>query len=66
MKAIHEEINSLKKDDTYEVVKLPEDMKAGNNKWMFKLRKDGNKMLKYNGRLVIKGFRRKQGIDGSE
>ena len=33
---------------------------------MFKLKKDGEKLVKYKARLVVKGFNQKQGIDFDE
>uniref|UniRef100_A0A2N9FX16 Integrase catalytic domain-containing protein n=1 Tax=Fagus sylvatica TaxID=28930 RepID=A0A2N9FX16_FAGSY len=40
--------------------------KALRNKWVFKLKKDGEKLVKYKARLVVKGFNQKQGIDFDE
>ena len=59
MKAMHEEINYLHKNNTYELVKLPKGKKAFRNKWVFKLKKDGEKLVKYKARLVVKGFNKK-------
>uniref|UniRef100_A0A2N9EH16 Integrase catalytic domain-containing protein n=1 Tax=Fagus sylvatica TaxID=28930 RepID=A0A2N9EH16_FAGSY len=66
MKAMHEEMNSLHKNNTYELVELPKGKKALRNKWVFKLKKDGEKLVKYEARLVVKGFNQKQGIDFDE
>ena len=66
LKAMHEEINSLNKNKTYDLVELPKDKKALKNKWVFKLKKDGDKLVKYKARLVVKGFSQKQGIDINE
>uniref|UniRef100_A0A2N9HLW0 Integrase catalytic domain-containing protein n=1 Tax=Fagus sylvatica TaxID=28930 RepID=A0A2N9HLW0_FAGSY len=66
MKAMHEEMNSLHKNNTYELVELPKGKKALRNKWVFKLKKDGEKLVKYKARLVVKGFNQKQGIDFDE
>ena len=33
---------------------------------VFKLKKDGDKLLKYKTRLVVKGFRQKYGVDFDE
>jgi len=46
MKAMQEEMDSLQKNDTYELLKLPEGRKALKNKWLFKLKKDGDKLVK--------------------
>ena len=53
---MQEEMDSLQKNDTYELVELPEGKKVLKNKWLFKLKKDGNKLVKYKTRLVVKGF----------
>uniref|UniRef100_A0A2N9HLM6 Integrase catalytic domain-containing protein n=1 Tax=Fagus sylvatica TaxID=28930 RepID=A0A2N9HLM6_FAGSY len=66
MKAMHEEMDSLHKNNTYELVELPKGKKALRNKWVFKLKKDGEKLVKYKARLVVKGFNQKQGIDFDE
>uniref|UniRef100_A0A2N9IAG3 CCHC-type domain-containing protein n=1 Tax=Fagus sylvatica TaxID=28930 RepID=A0A2N9IAG3_FAGSY len=66
MKAMHEEMNSLHKNNTYELVELPKGKKALRNKWVFKLKKDGEKLVNYKARLVVKGFNQKQGIDFDE
>ena len=57
---MHKEMNSLNKNKTYDLVELPK------GKWVFKLKKDGDKLVKYKARLVVKGFSQKQGIDFDE
>ena len=54
---MQDEMNSLHKNNTYELVDLPKGRKALKNKWVFKLKKDGDKQLKYKACLVIKGFK---------
>ena len=63
---MREEMNSLWKNDTYELTKLPKGRKALKNKWVFKLKSDDEKLLKYKTRLVVKGFGQNQGIDFDE
>ena len=63
---MHEEMNSLNKNKTYDLVELPKGKKVLKNKWVFKLKKDGDKLVKYKTRLVIKGFSQKQGINFDE
>ncbi|KAI3740618.1 hypothetical protein L2E82_31087 [Cichorium intybus] len=66
-KAMKDEMNSLHKNQTYELVKLPKGKKALKNKWVFKLKKDGKgNIVKYKARLVVKGFQQKEGIDFDE
>ena len=65
--AMQDEMESLLKNNTYEIVKLPHGMKALKNKWVFKLKKDGSgKVVKHKARLVVKGFLQKKGIDFDE
>ena len=49
LKAMHEEMNSLNKNKnkTYDLVELPKGKKILKNKWVFKLKKDGDKLVKY-------------------
>ena len=63
---MHEEMNSLNKNKSYDLVELPKGKKVLKNKWVFKLKKDGDKLVKYKVRLVVKGFNRKQEIDFDE
>ncbi|GKU90504.1 hypothetical protein SLEP1_g4493 [Rubroshorea leprosula] len=44
MKAMQEKMNSLHKNNTYELVELPKGRKTLKNKWVFKLKKDVAKM----------------------
>ncbi|CAL5439703.1 unnamed protein product [Camellia sinensis] len=65
--SMQEEMQSLQKNQTYDLVKLPQGRKALQNKWVFKLKKDGSgKLVKYKARLVVKGFGQKKGIDFDE
>ena len=63
---MQEEMNSLHKNKTYELVELPKCKKALRNKWVFKQKKDSEKLVKYKARLVVKGFSQKHGIDLDE
>ena len=63
---MHEEMNSLNKNKTYDLVEFPKGKKVLRNKWVFKLKKVGDKLVKYKARLVVKGFSQKQGIDFDE
>ena len=60
---MREEMNSVWKNDTYKFTEFPKGRKALKNKWVFKLKNDNEKLLKYKTRLVVKGFSQKQGID---
>ena len=61
-----EELSSLKKNNTYELLELARGRKVLKNKWMFKLKMDGDKQVKYKARLVVKGFSQKKGVDFDE
>ena len=63
---MYEEMNSLDKNKTYDLVELSKGKKVLRNKWVFKLKKDCDKLVKYKTRLVVKGFSHKQGIDFDE
>ncbi|CAH9131081.1 unnamed protein product [Cuscuta epithymum] len=65
--AMGDEMKSLQKNQTYDLVPLPKGKKALKNKWVFKVKKDvkGN-IVKHKARLVVKGFQQKQGIDFDE
>ncbi|KAM2380536.1 hypothetical protein EV1_040838 [Malus domestica] len=65
MKAMESEMDSLLKNNTYELVELPKGRKALKNKWVFKLKNDDN-MTRYKARLVVKGFGQKKGVDFDE
>ena len=62
-----EEMNSLWKNDTYKLAKLPKGKRPLKSKWVFKVKKDGDgKLVRYKVRLVVKGFEQKKGIDFDE
>ena len=47
-------MSSLQKNNTYELVDFPKGKKALRNKWLFKLKKDDDKLVKYKACLVVK------------
>ena len=63
---MQEEMNSLHKNKTYELIEIPKGKKALRNKWVFKIKKDSEKLVKYKARLVLKGFSQKHGVDFDE
>ena len=60
--ACHEELESLRKRNVFELVKLPPGRKAIKNRWVFDIKSDGRKKA----RLVAKGFSQVEGIDYDE
>lgn len=65
--AMDEEFNSLKKNRTWELVKLPEDRKLVDNRWVFKVKEKPNgEIERFKARLVVRGFTQEYGIDYEE
>ncbi|GKV52757.1 hypothetical protein SLEP1_g59325 [Rubroshorea leprosula] len=65
--AMQEEMSSLQENGTYELVELPKDKKALNNKWVFRVKSEvNNPNPRFKARLVVKGFRQQKGIDYDE
>ncbi|KAL6982051.1 hypothetical protein U1Q18_052698 [Sarracenia purpurea var. burkii] len=62
--AIKSEIDSILQNHTWELVDLPQGSKPLGYKWIFKrkMKADGS-IDKYKARLVIKGYRQKEGLD---
>ncbi|RVW84134.1 Retrovirus-related Pol polyprotein from transposon TNT 1-94 [Vitis vinifera] len=68
LSSMDDEMASLRKNQTWELVPLPEGVKPVDCKWIFKI-KDGiseDEPPKYKSRLVAKGFSQKEGIDYNE
>ena len=65
--AVLEELNALKKNETWEIVDLPRDKKQVGCKWVFtiKCKADGS-VERYKARLVAKGFTQTYGVDYQE
>ena len=62
--AINSEIESILQNHTWELVNLPPGCKPLGSKWIFKkkIKADGS-IDKYKARLVIKGYRQREGLD---
>ena len=64
---MQEEINSIEKNKTWELVDLPEGYKPIGVKWVYKTKFNTDcKVEKYKARLVAKGYKEKAGIDYDE
>ena len=65
--ACEDEIFSIEKNNTWELVDLPVGVKPIGLKWVFKIKSsaDGT-IIKYKARLVAKGYVQKQGVDYDE
>jgi hypothetical protein len=66
-KAMMEEMNSIKDNNTWELVDLPRGHKPIGLKWVFKVKRDEHgAIIQHKARLVAKGYVQKQGIDFEE
>ena len=67
IRAMVEELNTLRKLRTWNIVELPEYRRAIGCKWVFKIKRDalGN-IIRYKARLVALGYRQKEGLDYKE
>src|SRR5664279_483433 len=65
--AMGSELNSMDENQVWNLVDLPDGVKAIECKWVFKKKtdKDGNVSV-FKARLVVKGFRQVQGVDYDE
>lgn len=63
-KAVSEEVDALKRNQTWEEVLLPTGKKTVGCRWVFTVKLDSNgKVARYKARLVAKGYTQKFGID---
>lgn len=51
-----EEMDSLLKNKTWDLVPLPEGKRAFPNKWVYRLKEEDEGKKRYKARLVVKGF----------
>ncbi|KAD7478926.1 hypothetical protein E3N88_02062 [Mikania micrantha] len=62
-----QEIESIERNKTWHLTKLPAGHKAIGLKWVYKVKRDANGDInKYKARLVAKGYVQKQGLDFDE
>ena len=58
------EMDSIEKNQTWELVQLPKGKNALSCKWVYKLKvTSDNAKPKYKARLVAKGFKQEKGVD---
>lgn len=63
MQAMQEELQSLKENQAYDLMKLPKGRRALKNKWVFKLKsEEKNPNPRYKAWIVVKGCHHKKGI----
>ena len=61
-----EEMDSLVRNQTWDLVKLPAEKRALQNKWVNQLKEEDGGKKRYKARLVVKGFAQNKGIDFDE
>ena len=61
-----EEMDSLVRNHTWDLVKLPPEKRALQNKWVYRLKDEDGGKKRYKARLVVNGFAQKKGIDFDE
>ncbi|WVZ15791.1 hypothetical protein V8G54_013357 [Vigna mungo] len=67
LQAMEQEMQSLKENQTYDLVELPKERRALQNKWVFKLKnEENNPSPRYKARIVVKGCNQKKRIDFDE
>jgi hypothetical protein len=65
--AMQEEIDSVKRNQTWELADLPQGHRAITIKWVYKLkRNEAGDIVKHKARLVARGFVQQEGIDFDE
>jgi hypothetical protein len=65
--AMNEEMKSIKKNDTWDLVDLPKEKESIGVKWVYKTKyKVNGEVDKYKERLVAKGFAQEYGVDYNE
>ena len=61
---MHEEYDSIMKNDVWEVVSRPEDKSVVTSKWLYKIKNESDgSAKKYMARFVSWGLSQKEGID---
>ena len=61
-----EEMDSLVRNQTWDMVNLPAGKRVLQNKWVYRLKEEDGGKKWYKARLVVKGFAQKKGIDFDE
>ena len=67
MKAMNDEMESMRTNQVWDLIDLPSGCKAIGNKWVLKIkRKVDGSIKRYKGRLVAKGYTQKEGVGYEE
>ena len=59
---MNEEMESLVRNQTWDLVEFPVGKQALHNKWVYMLKEEYGVKKRYKVRLVVKGFAQKKGI----
>lgn len=66
-KAMGEELQAIKKNETWDLVELPEEKSVIGLKWVYRTKYHANgKIQKFKARLVAKGYVQQEGVDFDE
>ena len=63
---MNEDMDSLLRNQTWDLVEFPVGKRALQNKWVYKLKEEDGGNNRYKDRLVVKGFAQKKGIEFDE
>ena len=66
VKAMDEEMHSLKENNTFTLTNLPEGKKAVGGRWVYAIKTDVDGSEKYKARYVARGYSQKMGVDYEE
>lgn len=66
IKAMNDELKSLRQNDTWTLVELPMSVRPIQSKWVYKTKVNSDGTIGYKARLVIKGCAQRKGIDYEE
>lgn len=66
MRAMNEEHESLIRNKTYEIVDMIPGRKVLHTRWVYKLKENPDRTIRFKARLVVKGCAQKPGIDYQE
>ena len=59
---MNEEMDSLVRNQIWDLVKFPAEKRASQNKWVYRLKEEYGGKKRYKDRLAAKGFAQKKGI----
>lgn len=64
MDVMEDEMQSLRENNTFELVNSPKSKRALKNIWIYRIKQDYcTSQRRYKARLVVKGFKQREGVD---